>query len=247
MSSPAVSSPAVSRRRPFPHPVHVPGDGIAPAAVLPVQPLPDGAPTTARYRYDPRSDTWWWSPEMFAVLGLAAGAAEPSSRLLLDALESGDRARTAQALARAGSGTPFAVENRVVRGDGALRTVVVVGEPQRDAMGAVSAVDGMCVDFTDGRRAAEADRVAALETEVAQMRTAMASRAAIEQAKGILMLLTGCGDQVAFELLAHISSHTHRKVREVAVAITESASGHGNLPDDVRAIIRDACPPARGH
>ena len=44
----------------------------------------------------------------------------------------------------------------------------------------------------------------------------MASRATIEQAKGILMLLTSCGDQVAFDLLAHISSHTHRKVRDVA-------------------------------
>jgi AmiR/NasT family two-component response regulator len=72
----------------------------------------------------------------------------------------------------------------------------------------------------------------------------MASRAAIEQAKGILMLLTNCGDQVAFDLLAHISSHTHRKVRDVAVAITESASGHGRLPDDIRGILRDACPPS---
>jgi AmiR/NasT family two-component response regulator len=73
----------------------------------------------------------------------------------------------------------------------------------------------------------------------------MASRAAIEQAKGILMLLMGCGDQVAFDLLAHISSHTHRKVREVAVAMIDSASGSRPLPDDVREILHDACPPAR--
>jgi AmiR/NasT family two-component response regulator len=71
----------------------------------------------------------------------------------------------------------------------------------------------------------------------------MASRATIEQAKGILMLLTGCGPQLAFDLLAHISSHTHRKVRDVAQSITESASGSTRLPDDVCAIIRDACPP----
>jgi AmiR/NasT family two-component response regulator len=73
----------------------------------------------------------------------------------------------------------------------------------------------------------------------------MASRAAIEQAKGILMLLTNCGDPVAFELLAHISSHTHRKVRDVAQSITESAAGHARLPDDVRDILRDACPPGQ--
>lgn len=84
---------------------------------------------------------------------------------------------------------------------------------------------------------------AALVTEIAQLRTAMASRAAIEQAKGMLMLLTGCGEQGAFNLLAHISSHTHRKVREVAVAIIESACGRERLPADVQAILRDACPP----
>jgi AmiR/NasT family two-component response regulator len=95
------------------------------------------------------------------------------------------------------------------------------------------------------RSPAAGERIAALEAEVQQLRAAMASRAAIEQAKGILMLLTGCGDQVAFDLLAHISSHTHRKVRDVAQAITDSASGHGRLPEDVCAIIRDACPP--GH
>ena len=90
---------------------------------------------------------------------------------------------------------------------------------------------------------ADSDRVHALEIEVAQLRTAMASRAVIEQAKGVLMLLTGCADQVAFELLTHISSHTHRKVREIAQELVDSASGRAQLPPDVKAILRDACPP----
>lgn len=87
------------------------------------------------------------------------------------------------------------------------------------------------------------ERVCALEAEVEQLRTAMASRAVIEQAKGVLMLLTGCGDQAAFDLLTHISSHTHRKVREVAQEVTASAAGRRPLPADVQAILRDACPP----
>ncbi|MGY1774099.1 ANTAR domain-containing protein [Blastococcus sp. SYSU D00813] len=91
------------------------------------------------------------------------------------------------------------------------------------------------------------DRLQALETEVAQMRTAMASRAVIEQAKGILMLLAGCSDQVAFDVLTHISSTTHRKVRDLAVAITESACGRSPLPADVQAAIRDVCPPPHAH
>ncbi|RBY83494.1 ANTAR domain-containing protein [Blastococcus sp. TF02A-30] len=88
-----------------------------------------------------------------------------------------------------------------------------------------------------------AELVETLTREVEQLRAAMASRATIEQAKGMLMLLTGCGEQVAFELLAHMSSHTHRKVRDVAEAITASACGHGRLPEDLSTILRDACPP----
>jgi len=181
---------------------------------------------------------------MFALHGLPPGGALPCLQLLLDGLHPADRHRTADALAAACAGQPFSLELRAMRTGGAPRTLVLVGEPRRDADGAVTAVDGLCIDVTDGRRRSEDDRVQDLEAEVAQLRTAMASRAAIEQAKGIIMLLTSCGDQVAFDLLAHISSHTHRKVREVAVAITESASGHGRLPDDIRGILHDACPPS---
>jgi hypothetical protein len=91
--------------------------------------------------------------------------------------------------------------------------------------------------------AAEVERVHELEREIEQLRTAMASRAVIEQAKGVLMLLTGCGEERSFGLLTHISSHTHRKVRDVAAELVASATGRVELPADVRAILRDACPP----
>ena len=121
-----------------------------------------------------------------------------------------------------------------------------------DATGAVDALEGLLVEVPPepespapqhGAQGPGDDRVHALEIEVAQLRTAMSSRAAIEQAKGILMLLTSCGEQVAFELLAHISSNSHRKVRDVAVAIVESAAGHAGLPEDIQELIRDVCPP----
>jgi hypothetical protein len=203
------------------------------------------APVTARYRYDRRSGRWWWSPELHALYGTPAGVLEPTTEHLVAGFVADDRARVLDALAVAcRGGTTFAVQARLLRGDGALRVVTLVGEPDLDESGGVSAVDGLVVDVT-GSLPADDDRLAALTTEVEQLRAAMASRAAIEQAKGILMLLTSCTDQVAFDLLAHISSHTHRKVRDIAVAIVESASGHGALPPDVREILRDACPP--GH
>ena len=204
-----------------------------------------GLTAAGRYRYDAGTDAWWWSPEVFVVLGLPSGRTPPTADLLLGAVHPDDQSRVRRALADACSvGTPFALEHRVLRADGGERTVVLVGEPESGPDG-VTALSGLLVDVTDGRLPAPVldEQVRQLETEVEQLRTAMASRAVIEQAKGVLILLTGCGDQVAFDLLAHISSHTHRKVRDVAAAIIESARGGDALPADVRAILHDACPP----
>jgi hypothetical protein len=184
---------------------------------------------------------------MLRLYGLAATPAEPTTEDYLRCPQAADRPRILEALTRACTdGRAFAVETRVVGADGRDRAVVLVGEPQRDGTGEVDAVEGLCIDISACRPpGSDLERAQALQAEVGQLRAAMASRAAIEQAKGILMLLTSCGDQVAFDLLAHISSHTHRKVRDVAEAITGSVAGHSTLPDDIRAIIRDACPPAR--
>jgi GAF domain-containing protein len=62
--------------------------------------------------------------------------------------------------------------------------------------------------------------------EVAQMKQAMLSRAAIEQAKGILMALHGCSADQAFAVLVDTSSRSHRKVRDVAHVIIEQATAH---------------------
>jgi ANTAR domain/PAS fold len=221
--------------------------GAAPARAS--VPPPTGRPaapcTSGHYRLDPHNAAWWWSPEMYEVLGLAADGARPSTELLLQCQHRDDRARVLQAISAAcAAGRPFAVESRILRRDGTLRVVVLHGHPTPGARGAVTTVEGQCIDITDGRLARDDAVVSALQTEIGQLRTAMASRATIEQAKGVLMVLTSCSEQVAFELLAHMSSHTHRKVRDVATSITESAAGRAPLPADIRSILRDACPPA---
>jgi hypothetical protein len=244
-----MTPPTLSRPRSTARPIHASGAPAAPALPRAKAPPADATPASVagRFRYDRQSGSWWWSPEMFDVLGLRTDAVPPGTDTLLQQQHPDDRARTLAAITAASTtARPFCLETRVLRDDGAERAVVLTGEAQPDGAGGVRAVEGICVDITDGRPpGSDAERVSALQTEVTQLRAAMASRAAIEQAKGILMLLTSCGDQVAFDLLAHISSHTHRKVRDVAHSITESASGHARLPDDIRAIIRDACPPSR--
>lgn len=50
---------------------------------------------------------------------------------------------------------------------------------------------------------------------------ALASRAAIEQAKGMVMMRMGCSPDDAFDLLRQLSQRTNRKLRDVAVDIVE--------------------------
>jgi hypothetical protein len=242
-----MSTPALSRQRVVDRPLN--GAAVACPPETHRHPAAPATPPriAGRYRYDRRNGDWWWSPEMFELHGLPPGPPHPDTELYLRCQHPEDRARVLEALSGAcATGGAFALETRVVRGDGHGREVVLVGEPQFDDDGAVLAVEGLAIDITQCRPpGSPVERVHALQAEVEQMRAAMASRAAIEQAKGILMLLTSCSDQVAFDLLAHISSHTHRKVRDVAQVITASAAGSAPLPADIRGIIRDACPPSQ--
>ncbi|MBU2666907.1 GAF and ANTAR domain-containing protein [Actinoplanes bogorensis] len=57
-----------------------------------------------------------------------------------------------------------------------------------------------------------------------QMREAMAQRATIEQAKGIIMAEQRCTPDEAFERLSKLSQHANRKLRDVAAALVARAS-----------------------
>ena len=71
------------------------------------------------------------------------------------------------------------------------------------------------------RRTAQ-ERIDALEREVSGLRRAIDGRAAIEQAKGILIATTGCSPDEAFKLLVRQSQHQNRKLRAVAEDLVAS-------------------------
>lgn len=52
---------------------------------------------------------------------------------------------------------------------------------------------------------------------------AMASRAVIEQAKGMVMCLQGCSADDAFRVLAKVSQRTNRKLRDLAQRVVDSS------------------------
>jgi GAF domain-containing protein len=60
---------------------------------------------------------------------------------------------------------------------------------------------------------------AGAQDEVAQMKQAMASRAQIEQAKGIIMRDHRCSAEEAFAILVDRSSRSNRKLRDIAASV----------------------------
>lgn len=58
-----------------------------------------------------------------------------------------------------------------------------------------------------------------------QMQDAMASRAVIEQAKGIIMAERRCSATEAFNILAKASQDSNRKLRDVAQTLVDRAAG----------------------
>lgn len=78
-----------------------------------------------------------------------------------------------------------------------------------------------------------------LRTAADQLRTALESRATIDQAKGIVMAIRGCGPDEAFEILAQISSSSNVKLRDLAARMVEKTSqGIESLPEQRRSSRR---------
>jgi hypothetical protein len=64
----------------------------------------------------------------------------------------------------------------------------------------------------------------AAELHAAQLQEAMASRAVIEQAKGVIMATEKCSAESAFGRLRDASMRSHRKLRDIAASIVAGAS-----------------------
>jgi hypothetical protein len=80
--------------------------------------------------------------------------------------------------------------------------------------------------------------------EVAQMKTAMASRAVIEQAKGMIMRDHRCEAAEAFDILVDLSAHANQRLRDVAQLLTDTAATTGppdsRSPDEAEPDLQSA-------
>ena len=71
-------------------------------------------------------------------------------------------------------------------------------------------------------RAAEHDVLADAKIEIEQLRQGLESRTIVGRAEGILMERQGINADAAFEYLRRVSSHSNRKLIDIATEIAET-------------------------
>ncbi|MET9519920.1 GAF and ANTAR domain-containing protein [Streptomyces sp. NPDC002994] len=84
-------------------------------------------------------------------------------------------------------------------------------------------------------------------SQEAEMRTAMESHAVIDQAMGILMKAQACDATTAWKVLKRLSQNTNTKLRDIAHATADLATGTEPVALDnaVRELLRRALTPQR--
>ena len=170
------------------------------------------------YSYDIPQDRWTWSDGVYAMHGYAPREVPASTGVLLRHKHPDDRARAAAVLETVvREGGAYSCYHRIVDRDERVRSVLSVGRAVNDAAtGRAARIDGYMVDLTSARRT---------ETEV-EVQEALARiaehREVIDQAKGMVMLASGCDSDGAFDIMRECSSNANMKLRDVAYRLVAS-------------------------
>ena len=172
--------------------------------------------TVGRFSYDVPTDTWWWSTSLYGLHGFTPGEIVPTTALMMAHQHPEDRAAAVELITAAvTAGKPFCSRHRILDAQQRVHTVVTIGEGVRGDEGQIVRVCGYFIDVTDSLH-----RDLAAATKIA-VEGAAESRAAIEQAKGALMITYGLDEDEAFALLRWHSQHTNIKLRDIAAGITD--------------------------
>lgn len=172
---------------------------------------------------------WEWSDEVARMHGYEPGTVTPTTELLLAHKHPDDRRHVQELLDQAlHSGRPFSSRHRFLDRQDREHTVLVLADRMLADDGAVVGTEGYYVDLTHTLDDARRD---ALSSSLPDL---FAARAAIEQAKGALMLVYGVGDDQAFELLQWRSQETNTKLRTLAAQVVAAFPTLQIRQDDLR-------------
>lgn len=163
------------------------------------------------FRFYFADERWEWSPQVERMHGYAPGTARPTTELVLAHKHPEDYGQVAATLLeiRRTSGA-FSTRHRIIDTAGDVHHVVVVGDQLFDDNGAIIGTHGFYVDVSPSIAQAQAQAVTDVVAGIAE------ARGAIEQAKGMLMLIYRINAEAAFDLLKWRSQETNTKLRLLA-------------------------------
>jgi PAS domain S-box-containing protein len=204
-------------------------DGLSEDSQL-EQALAGGTPhPTGWFRLFFDDERWEWSPEVERLHGYEPGTAQPTTTLVLSHKHPEDYEQVAATLEDIRrTHQPFSTRHRIIDVQGRTHEVIVVAELLRDEAGEVVGTTGFYVDVTFPPKERETFITEAV-AEIAE------NRAAIEQVKGILMMVYRIDAEAAFDLLKWRSQETNIKLRAIAE----------QLLADFRALDYDDTLPSR--
>lgn len=192
------------------------------------------------YVYTVVSEEWTWSDGLYGMHGYAPDEITVSTELMLSHKHPDDRSRALAVLeAAVEDGRPFSCYHRMVDRKDRVRSVLSVGHGVRGTDGQVARVEGYFVDLTQVRRD---------ETE-AEVQSALARiaehREVIDQAKGMIMIATGFGADVAFSCLRRCSQEANLKVHDIAHRLVDAVGPDNRGSDFVLTFLDDLVRAAR--
>jgi hypothetical protein len=167
------------------------------------------------FRFWFAGERWEWSDEVARMHGYEPGSVAPTTKLLLSHKHPDDREHVRDLLDHAlHSGESFSSRHRFIDTAGGMHDAIVVADRIVDESGAVLGTAGYYIDLTDTFDEARFEtRQEVLDEALPDL---FENRAAIEQAKGVLIAVYRVSADQAFRVLQWRSQETNIKLRALA-------------------------------
>jgi hypothetical protein len=177
---------------------------------------------------------WEWSDEVARMHGYQPGSVVPTTKLLLSHKHPDDRAHVQDLLDYAlHEGGSFSSRHRFVDTAGAVHDAIVVADRMLDDTGAVVGTAGYYIDLTDTfDETRDETRQEVLDAALPDL---FENRAAIEQAKGVLMAVYRVSAEQAFRVLQWRSQETNTKLRSLAKQLISEVGALSPAAADVQS------------
>jgi ANTAR domain/PAS fold len=179
--------------------------------------------TVGAFRFWFVDQRWEWSDEVARMHGYEPGTVVPTTKLLLSHKHPEDRAHVQDLLDYAlQSEGSFSSRHRFLDTAGKVHDAIVVADRMVDADGTVTGTAGYYIDLTDTfDETRHETRREVLDEALPDL---FENRAAIEQAKGVLMYVYRVSAEQAFRVLQWRSQETNVKLRELAKRLLAEVS-----------------------